>query len=100
MSISSIASLAASVSAISPASAAPATSGAGGFGSILQTAIKEVEKSSASADTSIQNFLSGENVEIHSTILATQKADLQFELFMQARNKAVSAYQEIMRMQV
>lgn len=100
MSISSIASLAASVSAISPASAAPATSGAGGFGSILQTAIKEVEKSSASADTSIQSFLSGENVEIHSTILATQKADLQFELFMQARNKAVSAYQEIMRMQV
>jgi flagellar hook-basal body complex protein FliE len=32
--------------------------------------------------------------------MATQKAELSFELFMQARNKAVSAYQEIMRMQM
>jgi flagellar hook-basal body complex protein FliE len=32
--------------------------------------------------------------------MATQKADLSFELFMQARNKVISAYQEIMRMQM
>jgi flagellar hook-basal body complex protein FliE len=49
---------------------------------------------------SVRNFLSGENEEIHTTVLATQKAELQFELFMQARNKAGAAYQEIMKMQV
>lgn len=100
MSISSIASLASSLSPIAPASAASSASKAGDFSSILKSAIKEVESSHASADTSIHNFLSGENGEIHSTILATQKAELQFELFMQARNKAVSAYQEIMKMQL
>ncbi|MBV9506671.1 MAG: flagellar hook-basal body complex protein FliE, partial [Acidobacteriia bacterium] len=38
--------------------------------------------------------------ELHSTILATERAQLSFDLFMQARNKVVSAYQEIMRMQM
>jgi flagellar hook-basal body complex protein FliE len=100
MSISSITSLASTLNAIAAASpVAPATQ-AGDFSSILKSAMNEVEKSHASADTSIRNFLSGENEEIHSTVLATQKAELQFELFMQARNKAVSAYQEIMKMQV
>ena len=33
-------------------------------------------------------------------VLATQRAELAFELFMQVRNKVVSAYQEVMRMQL
>jgi flagellar hook-basal body complex protein FliE len=84
--------------------ARPLTAGTGAgssdFSRILQSAVNQVENSHASATTAIQNFLSGENGELHSTILATQKAELQFELFMQARNKVVSAYQEIMKMQV
>ena len=32
--------------------------------------------------------------------LAAEQADLSFQLFMQARNKIVSAYQEVMRMQI
>ena len=38
--------------------------------------------------------------ELHSTILASQSAELDFELFTQVRNKVVSAYEEIMKMQV
>jgi flagellar hook-basal body complex protein FliE len=71
-----------------------------GFDSVLQTAIEHVEKSSGAAKTSIQQFLGGESEELHNTVLATQKAELQFELFLQVRNKVVSAYQEIMKMQV
>ncbi len=37
---------------------------------------------------------------LHTTILATQQAELSLDLFLQARNKVVSAYQEIMRMQM
>jgi flagellar hook-basal body complex protein FliE len=101
MSVSSIASLASTLNAIASASPVTPRSQAGGdFSSILKSAINEVEKTHASADTSVRSFLSGENEEIHTTVLATQKAELQFELFMQARNKAVSAYQEIMKMQL
>jgi len=101
MSISSIASLASAITPIASAGAsATSASNASDFSSILKSAINQVESSHVSANTSVQNFLSGENSEIHSTVLATQKAELQFELFMQARNKAVSAYQEIMKMQL
>ena len=48
----------------------------------------------------MQNYLSGGPQELHSAILATQSAGLDFEMFLQVRNKVVSAYEEIMRMQV
>jgi flagellar hook-basal body complex protein FliE len=48
----------------------------------------------------VERFLSGEGEELHQTVMATQQAELSFELFLQARNKVVSAYQEIMRMQM
>jgi flagellar hook-basal body complex protein FliE len=70
------------------------------FQSIFQKAVDTVQASSDKADEAIQNFLSGNTEDVHSAVLATQRADLTFELFMQVRNKVVSAYQEIMRMQV
>lgn len=72
----------------------------GGFEAALETAIDQVEQSRHQANATIQRVLSGESDELHTTILETQKADLQFELFLQVRNKVVSAYQEIMKMQV
>jgi flagellar hook-basal body complex protein FliE len=33
-------------------------------------------------------------------VLATQRAELAFDLFLEMRNKVVQAYQEIMRMQM
>ncbi len=48
----------------------------------------------------MQKFLTGENEELHTTVLAAQKAEIAFDLGLQVRNKVVSAYQEIMRMQM
>jgi flagellar hook-basal body complex protein FliE len=81
-------------------SAQPNSAAGSGFQNILQSAIKQVDNAHAAADTAIQNFISGEDTELHSTVLATQKAELQFEMLMQVRNKVVSAYEEIMKMQV
>src|ERR1700688_452559 len=73
---------------------------AGGFGSILTDAMQKVGEMNNDATKSVENFLSGEGDDLHKTIMATQRADLGMELFLQVRNKVVSAYQEIMRMQV
>jgi flagellar hook-basal body complex protein FliE len=73
-------------------------SSGGAFQDVLSGAIQRVESFSQNASASVERFLSGENEEIHTTILATQQAELSMELFMQARNKVVNAYQEIMRM--
>jgi flagellar hook-basal body complex protein FliE len=74
--------------------------GAGGFQDVLSSAIQKVEAIGQDASLSVGRFLSGEGEELHTTILATQQAELSFDLFLQARNKVVTAYQEIMRMQV
>jgi len=86
------------IEAVSGASQASSTSG--DFRSVLAETIGAVESASANANAAVHGFLTGQNQELHSTVLATQKASLSFNMFMQARNKVVSAYQEIMKMQV
>jgi len=84
-----------------PQSIRPAGQSApGAFQDVLTNAIQKVESIGQNASTSVERFLAGEGEELHTTILATQQAELSFDLFLQARNKVVNAYQEIMRMQV
>jgi flagellar hook-basal body complex protein FliE len=70
------------------------------FSSIFANAVQKVEGYQQDADASVDKFLSGEGEELHTVALKTQQAQISFDLFMQVRNKVVSAYQEIMRMQV
>lgn len=72
----------------------------GAFQEALTAAIQGVDGAGRAASASVERFLSGDGEELHTAILATQRAQLSFELFLQARNKVVSAYQEIMRMQM
>ena len=80
--------------------AIPAKSSPGGFQSILSDAIGHVERFQQNSQTAIGKFLSGEDQEVHKVALATQQAELSFDLFLQVRNKVVSAYQEVMKMQM
>jgi flagellar hook-basal body complex protein FliE len=93
------------VSVIVPPASVPAAGSAGTaapdvFREVFSKAVESVESAGQAASASVGRFLSGEGEELHSTILATQRAELTFDLFLQMRNKVVSAYQEIMRMQV
>jgi flagellar hook-basal body complex protein FliE len=86
---------------VTPSSSSSSSGGSGAsFGEILGSAIGEVEGARASANQSVERFLSGQGEDLHSTILASQRADLEFQMFMQVRNKIVSAYQEVMKMQM
>ena len=85
-----------------PAAAPPAGGKDEGtsFKDMLSGAIGDVESARSNAATSVEQFLAGSGEDLHSTILATQRAELEFQMFMQVRNKVVSAYQEIMKMQM
>jgi flagellar hook-basal body complex protein FliE len=85
------------VDAVQPA-ASPRAGGL--FQDALSSAIRTVEASGQEASASVERFLSGEGEEVHTAVLATERASLTFDLFLQMRNKVVSAYQEIMRMQM
>ena len=86
-----------------PSSIRPAgeASPGSGFQNVFASAVGQVESMGQNASASVEKFLSGDGSEdIHTTVLATQRAELAFEMFQQVRNKVVSAYQEIMRMQM
>ena len=70
------------------------------FQSAFRSAVNTVEQMKTQADQSVQSFLAGENEDVHTAVLAVQRADLSFSLFQQVRNRVVAAYQEVMKMQV
>jgi flagellar hook-basal body complex protein FliE len=74
--------------------------GGGSFGAAFGAALAGVNAAQQTAQSGVERFLSGENVELHQIALDQQKAALSFDLFLQVRNKVVQAYQEVMRLQM
>ncbi|MFK7827387.1 MAG: flagellar hook-basal body complex protein FliE [Oligoflexales bacterium] len=62
--------------------------------------VKTVNNIQANADKMSTNLATGKQENIHETMLAISQAELSFKLMVQVRNKALEAYQEVMRMQV
>ena len=89
-----------SISGLQPLKPAEHADKSGAFQNILDGTIKQLESMHEDASDAVQKFLTGENEELHTTVLAVQKAEVAFDLGLQVRNKVVSAYQEIMRMQM
>ena len=89
---------------ISPGSAANGLSGASGpgssFGSVVRDAVESLDQSQKASAQEIAKAVTGESPDLHKTIIALQTADLGFQFALQVRNKVISAYEEIMRMQV
>lgn len=76
----------------------PGSSGGEGFGAVLSAAVSEVEATRNSATAAANDLLANGKGDVHNVALASQRADLTFEMFQQVRNKFVQAYQEIMKM--
>jgi len=74
--------------------------GATAFSEVLDNAIDQVNDAQAAAGEEVQKVMTGEMTDIHTAMIAVQKADVSFQMMMQVRNKLVSAYQEIMKLQV
>jgi len=81
------------------ASAGSAGGSAAPFSGIFKTMVDETNDLSAKAQTAVTGLLSGSGVDVHQAMIATQKADVAFELALQVRNKAIGAYQTMMGMQ-
>ena len=62
--------------------------------------LQEVNQQQLKAEDKQIDLIVSEKKDIHGTMLALEKADLSMRLMLQVRNKLVSAYEEVMRMQV
>lgn len=70
-----------------------------GFMETLRGAMDQAEQLQGEAEVKVSGLLEGNGIDVHSAMIAVEKADLSFELMMQVRNKIVAAYKEISGMQ-
>ena len=70
------------------------------FGDVLKDSIAEVDTLQKTADEAVKQMAAGGDKDVHQTMIAMEKASISFQLMIQVRNKIVSAYQEVMRVQV
>jgi flagellar hook-basal body complex protein FliE len=70
------------------------------FRDLLTDSIAAVEQKQQQSQDAVNQFLSGGGGEVHSIAIAAQRAELSMDLFLQVRNKVISAYQEVMKLQM
>ena len=70
------------------------------FGDYLTAALKKTNELQLDSDKQNALLAAGRIDDVSQVVIASQKADIALQLTLQLRNRALSAYQEIMRMQV
>ncbi len=69
------------------------------FAGFLSEAVGQVGLLETQARTAVEGLMSGKGVDVHEAMIATEKAEMGFELMLSVRNKALAAYQQIVGMQ-
>lgn len=70
------------------------------FSNYLSNAIESVNNQQIQSDTFTQKLITGQDVDLHEVMIASQKASITLNATMEVRNKVIDAYQEIMRMSI
>lgn len=94
-----IAGIAAAAPSAQPTSAAVAGGNQNDFFRTLDGVMNQVDDASGDAQTKVREMLQGNGQDLHTAMIAVEKADLSFQLMMQVRNKIIQAYQTISQMQ-
>ena len=69
------------------------------FAGVMRDAIARTQALDTQASNAVTGLLSGQGVDVHTAMIATEKSDLAFEMMLSLRNKAIGAYQQLMGMQ-
>lgn len=70
------------------------------FSSILNNALQTVNAQQQTASLNMNNVDMGKSHDLAGAMLSAEKASLSFAALIQVRNKAVSAYKDVMQMPV
>ena len=80
---------------------AGAPAGGADLAKVLQNSIDQVNQTQQQAEGMAANFAAGDgNANLHEVMISLQKANVSFQEMVQVRNKLVTAYHDVMNMQV
>lgn len=84
-----------------PAESASVSPGGADFAQVLQGSIDRVNQTQRQAQQMAETMVAGDKSQnLHEVMVALQTASVSFQEMVQVRNRLVSAYQDIMNMQV
>lgn len=71
-----------------------------GFDAVLNSTVQQVNQKEHEGNMAIQQLHTGEAKNLHEVMIAVEEADMSVRMLVQMRNKALEAYNTIMRLQV
>jgi flagellar hook-basal body complex protein FliE len=99
MSIEAIAGISAQLGT-QPGTSIGQQSSGGGFAAHMDAAVGKVDSAQHVADSALAELASGENVDLHGTMIKLQQADIAMRTMVSVRDKVVDAYQTLMNMTI
>jgi len=85
---------------LAPVAGADASAAASPFGSIVSAGLTDANDRLTSAETALQSLAVGGAGNLHAVMISMEGAKLAFQLVAQVRNHVLSAYQDIVKMQI
>ncbi len=76
------------------------TKSAKAFGDIIKDMVLETDAAQKNGDLAVANLQSGKAEHLHEVMISVEEAEISLKMLVQMRNKALTAYEEIMRMQI
>jgi len=70
------------------------------FKEYLSDSIAEIQRLQTEADATIKGLVTGDVTNVSEATIAIEKANMAFLTMLQVRNKIITAYEQIQRMQV
>ncbi|HOI52563.1 flagellar hook-basal body complex protein FliE [Azonexus caeni] len=99
--LSTLRATAAQASGLPAAGNSGTTAGVTDFAEVLKNSIDKVNEAQKSANQMAEKLAAGDsNQNLHEVMIALQSASVSFQEMVQVRNKLVTAYQDVMNMQV
>ncbi|OIP62063.1 MAG: flagellar hook-basal body complex protein FliE [Nitrospirae bacterium CG2_30_70_394] len=78
----------------------PPTLKGASFADLLQESLGTVSVLDQQATVAATNLVTGQGGELHDVMIRMKESEVAFDLVLAVRNKAIEAYQDVMRMQV
>lgn len=70
------------------------------FANFVGNLLKDVQNQQVTMDTQVQDLALGKTDNLHQVVVNVAETDLMFRMLMEVRDRLISSYQEIMRMQI
>ncbi|MFT5698039.1 MAG: flagellar hook-basal body complex protein FliE [Desulforhopalus sp.] len=76
------------------------TKSSNAFGDMLKGMVTDTNQAQINGDKAVENLQAGNAEHLHEVMISVEEAEISLKMLVQMRNKALTAYEEIMRLQI